>query len=71
MSCYIVILKSAENLTFKGIRTKDALHAACAIVAKAEYFLSTDDKLLNKLTGDKRIVAMNPTDFIKVLDNDN
>ena len=65
------VLQIAKDLALKGIRTKDALHAACAIVAKAEYFLTTDDKLLNKLAGDKRIIAINPTDFIKVLDNDN
>ncbi|MDR1916495.1 MAG: hypothetical protein LBQ58_07975 [Synergistaceae bacterium] len=47
----------------KGIRTKDALHIACAISCRCEYFITTDNRLTNKaITG---IKIINPIDFIR------
>ena len=45
-----------------GVKAKDALHIACAIEGKAEYLLTTDDMLLNKL------VVINPVNFIPILE---
>jgi hypothetical protein len=35
----------------------------------AAYFLTTDDRIVKKLTDFSEIIVMNPTEFIKVLDN--
>lgn len=43
-----IILKRAKKLVTIGLKSKDALHIACAIEGKAEYFLTTDDKILKK-----------------------
>jgi len=62
------LLINAGFFVAAGIKAKDALHVACAIEGHADYFLSTDDKLLKRLATLNRIIAMNPTDFIKVLE---
>ena len=62
------LLVNAQFCVSSGIKPKDALHVACAIEGQADYFLSTDDKLLKKLVTLNRISAMNPVDFIKVLE---
>ena len=46
-----------------GLRQMDASHVACAIHIGAEYFLTTDKKVLNKPIMD--IKVMNPIDFIR------
>ena len=51
-----------------GVKAKDALHSACAIEGKAEYLLTTDDMLLNKLVGFKELVVINPVNFIPILE---
>ena len=43
------VVARASEFTRYGVESKDALHIACAIEGKAEYFLTTDDKLLKKL----------------------
>ena len=56
------IIQFAENLNKKGIKPKDALHIACAINSKCEYFLTTDRLLLNKVVPEIRII--NPMQFV-------
>lgn len=58
------ILKKAELITKNGIRSKDALHIACAVEAGCEYFLTTDDGILNKMKDDTSILVLNPVDFL-------
>ena len=58
------VLKTAREISKKGVRTKDASHLACAIYAKCDYFLTTDDKLLKHK--DARIRTINPVDFITI-----
>lgn len=58
-----VIKEKAAKLMKKGLRQKDAAHVACAIFAKADYFLTTDKKILNKSV--KEIELINPIDFIR------
>lgn len=60
------ILSIAENLSFKGIKIFDALHIACAIYSKCDYFLTTDKKLLNTLIPEINVI--NPIDFIRILE---
>ena len=65
--CVVTYQKSiqqrAKEFMDKGIRTKDALHLACAIHAEAQYFITTDKKLLNKSV--QGIVIINPIDFLR------
>ena len=56
------IIQFAENLNKKGIKPKDALHIACAVNSKCEYFLTTDRLLLNKVVPEIRII--NPMQFV-------
>jgi len=37
------VMNMAKDIMKKGIKTKDASHLACAIYAKCDYFLTTDD----------------------------
>lgn len=61
------ILKNAKKVAEFGVKPKDALHVASAIEGNADYFLTTDDKLLSSLKRSKIIEALNPIDYIKVL----
>ena len=63
------ILNKAELIAGMGLKAKDALHVASAIEGGATYFLTTDDRIIRKLTDFTQIHVMNPIDFIKVLDN--
>ena len=49
-----------------GIKTNDAYHIASAMIAKSDYFITVDDRLLKYLSDDIKIV--NPIDFIKILE---
>lgn len=62
------VVPRALKYTRLGVKPKDALHVACAIEGKAEYFLTTDDVLLNKLVGFKELVVINPVNFIPILE---
>jgi len=48
-----------------GIRSKDALYVASAVEAGCEFFVTTDDMLLTKLSRYTRIVAVDPTAFVR------
>ena len=69
-------IKATENLrnyanelqNLYGIKPKDALHLACAIVAKSEYLLTTDKILIKKAKHLKEIRVMNPLEFITLLE---
>ena len=60
------IVNLGKQIMLKGVKKKDALHIACAIEAKCNYFLTTDKKLLK--TSFNKIIVINPIDFIKLLD---
>ena len=59
------LLQQATSLVALGLRSKDALHVACAIEAGCDYFLTTDDVLLKKLGGHNRMLATDPTTFVR------
>ena len=59
------ILKKAEAITKNGIKSKDALHIACAIYGKCDYFLTTDDDILKKLKNFKEIKVIDPINFAR------
>jgi predicted nucleic acid-binding protein len=58
------IIKKAEELEEKGLKAKDALHVACAMVARAEYFITTDKEILKKMKDSKEIKVIDPVNFI-------
>ncbi len=56
----------AERIMKSGIKSADALHVACAILAGSDYFITTDDRLLKLQTGDIQVVT--PGEFIRRLE---
>lgn len=60
------IVELGKKFMSKGIKKKDALHVACAVEGKCDYFLSTDKKLLNARF--EEIETISPLDFIKMLE---
>jgi hypothetical protein len=63
------LIAKAKQFLALGIKSKDALHIAAAIVANSDYFLTTDDKLLNRADLVLDVKLMNPTEFVKVMDD--
>lgn len=63
------ILAQAQYLKTCGIGHYDALHVACAVAAKADIFVTTDDRLLKRIKISGSIVAMLPQDAIANLEN--
>lgn len=59
------IIKTALLLNSKGLQKMDSLHIACAVFAKADYFLTTDDKVIKKANTLTGIKITDPIDFIK------
>ncbi|GMO45282.1 MAG: PIN domain-containing protein [Treponemataceae bacterium] len=55
------ILQKAVELRRQKLQAKDALHIAAAIVSKCDYFLTTDNKILNKNIAGIKVV--NPVVF--------
>lgn len=62
------LLNEAQDLEGRGVRPKDALHVACAVSAECEYFVTTDDLLLAKLSDYDRIAVVSPPELIRRLD---
>ena len=58
------ILQIAKTLMRKQVHRMDSLHIACSIVAKGDYFITTDDKILNKSKLVKEIRIISPIGFI-------
>ena len=58
----------SEQIKSTGIKEKDSLHVASAILAKADYFITVDDRLL-KYKSDK-IKLVNPIQFVNILEAD-
>jgi predicted nucleic acid-binding protein len=63
------IIIKATDLNNKGIPKLDALHIACAIFSKCEYFLTTDNKVLKKDNLVNELKIVDPFLFIKETDN--
>ncbi|RJP34868.1 MAG: PIN domain protein [Candidatus Omnitrophota bacterium] len=59
------ILSKSKYLIDKGMRKLDALHIACAIFSKCDYFLTTDDKVLKKDNLVTELKIVDPFFFIK------
>jgi hypothetical protein len=59
------LIKKANFLNQIGLRKIDSLHIACAITVNCEYYLTTDDKILNKSSKIAGIKITDPIGFIK------
>lgn len=57
------IADKATELMKLGLRQMDASHIACAISLGADFFLTTDKKVLNKPITE--IAVINPIDFLR------
>jgi hypothetical protein len=55
-------LERAHELERSGVKGLDALHAACAEEAGADYLITCDDTFINRYSGG--MAVMNPADFI-------
>jgi len=60
------IISTAKIIMGKNIKSKDALHLACAIEAKSNFFITTDIKILNKTIDN--IIIIDPIEFIKLIE---
>ncbi|MDE6603103.1 MAG: hypothetical protein K2K90_13285 [Lachnospiraceae bacterium] len=60
------VKKFAERIMETGIKSADALHVACAILAGSDYFITTDDRLLKLQTEEIQVVT--PGEFIRRLE---
>jgi len=58
------ILAMANEITGLRIKQQDALHLACAIEARCDYFITTDNKILNKRVN--QIVVVDPLNFLRM-----
>ena len=62
------LIKQAIVLMDLGIKSKDALHLASALSAKADFLISTDISFLKKTEDIKKIDCLNPVNFIYILE---
>ena len=56
------ILSKSREFMKLGLREKDSYHVAYAISSNADYFITTDAKILNKHIDGIKVIS--PTDFI-------
>ena len=63
------ILEMGKKIIDYGVRPNDALHIACALESKCEYFITTDIGLMNKNI--ENIQIINPIDFVCKMEEEN
>lgn len=56
------VASKAREIMKTGVKYKDALHVAAAIISECDYMLTTDNRLLKYNTNDVKI--RNPIDYI-------
>lgn len=63
------IRQRANTLEQEGLKAMDALHLACAEAAKADYFVTGDDRLISRYQplqpADAGLIVCNPTEFVR------
>jgi predicted nucleic acid-binding protein len=66
------ILKCAENLKKRGLKTFDTLHIACAVNMKCDYFITVDKGILKKKDAVVPLIqVISPVQFIEKLEEMN
>jgi predicted nucleic acid-binding protein len=66
---YDEIYTKALKLMNLGIKMKDASHLACAIKAKCDCLLTTDDKFIKNYT-EGEIKVINPINFLQIFEGE-
>ncbi len=56
-------IQIAEEIKKTGVKNPDALHVACAILAKSNYFITTDDRLLKYRS--EKVEIVTPGEFVR------
>ena len=56
-------MQCAERFAGIGLKSLDALHIACAIAAKCDWFITTDKAILRKSAVIGGIKVVNPVEF--------
>jgi predicted nucleic acid-binding protein len=56
------IFRKSQEFMRIGLREKDSYHIACAIFSDADYFVTTDAKIINKNIIDVRVIS--PVEFV-------
>ena len=59
-----IAIALTDEIMKTGIKLKDASHTACAIIAKCDYLITTDKRLLKY--SDSRIKIVNPVEFLDI-----
>lgn len=59
------IVHLALSFSLLGLKKFDALHLACAIAGKADYFLTTDKGILKRSGAVEGIQIKDPIDFVR------
>ncbi len=59
------IINEALKFNKSGFKKFDSLHLACAVYAKVDYFLTTDDFIIKKASLINNICITDPIGFIK------
>ena len=60
------IIRESKGIMDSGIKAKDSLHIACAILSSCDYFITTDDKLLKYKTD--KIKLTDPVQFVREME---
>lgn len=58
----------AKTITATGVKYKDACHVASAIIAKCDFLITTDKRLLKYIS--EKIKLVNPIQFISEMEDD-
>jgi len=61
------LVERANHIVTFGVKAKDALHVSSAIEGDSDYFLTTDDKLIKRLSVLREILVLNPLDTLGVI----
>ena len=54
----------SEEIMQTGIKKKDATHLACSIIARCDYFITTDRRVTNYIA--ERVKTINPIGFVEM-----
>lgn len=63
------VLQKARSVQSLGLKSKDALHIACAIEAGVDYFITTDNSIIKKLRDFSEVRVVDLVDFIDCMED--
>ena len=58
------VIQTAEFYHQLGLKVKDSLHVACAIIGKADFLITTDHRMQKQVN--KQIQIVNPIQFVQL-----